>query len=344
MADVFLSYAREDRAYAQQIAQGLQANGLIVFWDIEIPPGASWADHIEHKLADSKAQVVLWSANSTKSQWVREEARMGRDKGVLIPAMIDGSNAPLGFGEVQAADLSAWNGEADSAQWRMFLEAVRARVAAPPVAKPVGAPARAAASAPAAPAAKQGVPTWVWVVSAVVGTIAVLAVIGAMLPDPTQQQAQQIQPLTPQQQAQQQAQQPAQQADQQQQPGQPDYRAQILNRLAQVEQAFSAQGFQRLGEPSVGQLRQAQTADVPATLEAGMDYRVIGVCDNDCGDLDLVLFDQNNNLISQDELVDATPIVEVRPQWSGAFTLRARMHQCSVEPCYYALVLYGRRN
>ncbi|MBP6690322.1 MAG: toll/interleukin-1 receptor domain-containing protein, partial [Hyphomonadaceae bacterium] len=81
MADVFLSYGREDTARAEQVAKGLEAAGLDVFWDNEIPPGTTWADYIESKLTQCKALIVLWSEHSTKSQWVREEARMGRDKG-----------------------------------------------------------------------------------------------------------------------------------------------------------------------------------------------------------------------------------------------------------------------
>ena len=111
MADVFISYAREDRSRAEQVARALQAAGIQAFWDTEIPPGQTWADYIEGKLAQCKALIVLWSEHSTKSQWVREEASMGRDKGKLIPAMLDASPAPFGFGEVQAANLSAWNGD-----------------------------------------------------------------------------------------------------------------------------------------------------------------------------------------------------------------------------------------
>jgi uncharacterized membrane protein YhaH (DUF805 family) len=124
MADVFISYAREDQARAEQIARGLEAMGLQTFWDTEIPPGQTWADYIEGKLGQSKAVVVLWSEHSTKSQWVREEARMGRDKSKLIPAILDGSPAPLGFGEVQAADLTAWRGEANHPSWQRFANAV----------------------------------------------------------------------------------------------------------------------------------------------------------------------------------------------------------------------------
>lgn len=125
MTDVFISYAREDGAQAERIARGLEAMGLSVFWDNEIPPGQTWADYIESKLNQCAAAVVLWSEHSTKSQWVREEARMGRSK--LIPAKLDASEPPFGFGDVQAADLSAWGGDYNHPQWGRFANAVFAK-------------------------------------------------------------------------------------------------------------------------------------------------------------------------------------------------------------------------
>ena len=128
MPDVFISYAREDRSRAEQIARGLGLLGLDAFWDTDIPPGQTWADYIEAKLAQCKAVVVLWSEHSTKSQWVREEARMGRDRARLIPARLDASTPPFGFGEVQAAELGAWRGETNHPEWSRFSQAVFAAV------------------------------------------------------------------------------------------------------------------------------------------------------------------------------------------------------------------------
>ncbi|MGH6951021.1 MAG: TIR domain-containing protein [Vitreimonas sp.] len=123
MADVFISYAREDRIKAEHIAHGLAALGLECFWDGDIPPGQTWSDYIEGKLSQCRAVIVLWSEHSTKSQWVREEARMGREKAKLIPVMLDGAQPPFGFGEVQAADLSRWNGDYAQPEWKRFAQA-----------------------------------------------------------------------------------------------------------------------------------------------------------------------------------------------------------------------------
>jgi len=164
MADVFISYAREDRARAEQVARGLEALGLEPFWDTDIPPGQTWADYIEGKLAACKAVVVLWSEHSTKSQWVREEARMGRDKSKLIPALIDGSQMPFGFGEVQAANLSSWNGDLNSAEWTRFANAVHAAArdgAAAPTARaaPPSTPYRPLPNPPPQPAYAASAPS-----------------------------------------------------------------------------------------------------------------------------------------------------------------------------------------
>lgn len=337
MADVFLSYAREDSARAEQVARGLAAVGIDVFWDNEIPPGTTWADYIEQKLTQCKALIVLWSEHSTKSQWVREEARMGRDKGVLIPVMIDNSQPPFGFGEVQAANLAGWNGESDNPNWKRFVDAVgnftnaapRPAAPQPAMSAPPRDPPRAAPPA-AEPKKGAGVPVWVWVVGAVVATIVVLGVIGAMMPDDTQQVA---------------GTQPVQSASQPAQPAPTtgeDPQAIILQQLQQAQALAAQQGFQLVGQPFSGSLAQGQSWNVPAQLAQGYDYRILGVCDRDCADLDLVLYDSAGRQVSQDTTTTSQPVVAVQPAYNDNFTVQVQMFNCTVAPCYYAIALYGR--
>lgn len=344
MADVFISYAREDKARAEQVARGLEGMGLDVFWDSEIPPGQTWADYIEGKLSQCKAVIVLWSANSTKSQWVREEARMGRDKGTLIPAMLDTSQAPFGFGEVQAANLAAWNGQQDHPDWRRFSEAVRAAIGRPaPAAAPVSHRPQPAAGAgwqqsqtSSSSGAKKGVPVWVWIVGGIVAVLGVLYVIGSMNPTPPPMTAENPVPAVSD---------PSQQPVAQQ-PAAPtvdgDAQQIILAQLQQAQAVFTQQGFQQLGTPVSGGLSQGQTWNVPIQLYGGYDYRVIGVCDRDCNDLDLVLYDSNGAIIVQDTSTDDHPVLSVQPGANGNFTVQVQMYHCSVAPCYYALTLFGR--
>lgn len=202
MADLFISYAREDSARASAIASALEADGFSVFWDSEIPAGQTWADFIETKLRNSAAVLVLWSAHSIQSQWVREEARMGRDAGKLIPVQLDASMPPFGFGEVQAANLQTWTGDRADAGWQRLVGAIRFAIekngqtpppprpvtASPPPAPPPPAqPAFAAAtpSSAAAPAAAPSKIKPIWLIGAgglaLVGLIAVLVGINGGL-------------------------------------------------------------------------------------------------------------------------------------------------------------------
>lgn len=334
MADVFLSYAREDAARAEQVAKGLEQVGLDVFWDNEIPPGATWADHIEQRLAQCKALIVLWSQSSTKSQWVREEARMGRDKGVLIPVMIDASLPPFGFGEVQSANLAGWDGTADDANWKRFVDAVThfAQGAPRPASASMpSAPPRAAAapaSTRSAPAqAKQGVPTWAWIAGGVGAVALLLAVGAALMPRPAPAPAPTVEGVASQQP-------PA--------PTGESAQAIILAQLQQAHAALGRQGFQMVGEPYSGGLQQGQSWNVPAPLAAGGDYRVVGVCDRDCADLDLVVFDPQGTAVAQDTSSNSQPVVGIQPGYPGTFTVQVQMYNCSVAPCYYALALYAR--
>jgi hypothetical protein len=61
---------------------------------------------IEEAINAAKCVVVLWSKKSVKSGWVREEAYIGKDRQILVPAKIEPVDLPLGFGRIQAADLT----------------------------------------------------------------------------------------------------------------------------------------------------------------------------------------------------------------------------------------------
>jgi hypothetical protein len=203
-------------------------------------------------------------------------------------------------------------------------------------APPRDPPRAAATSAPVQSDSKKGgIPVWVWVVGAVVATVVVLGVIGSMMP--TSQQPTTI-ATAPAVQAAAGGTAPAQPA-----PTTADNpQAIILSQLQQAQAAAAQQGFQQVGQPFSGSLAQGQSWNVPAELHAGYDYRVLGVCDRDCADLDLVVFDNNGVQVAQDTATSSQPVVAVAPAYTANFTVQVQMYNCTVAPCYYAIVLYGR--
>lgn len=111
MANLFLSYSRKDETAARRLTSWLEQEGHDVWRDEDdIGGGASFSSEIEKALEQSDGVLVLWSANSVQSSWVRDEAGFGRDKGKLIPFVIDGTEPPLGFRQFQAINLSKWKG------------------------------------------------------------------------------------------------------------------------------------------------------------------------------------------------------------------------------------------
>jgi hypothetical protein len=110
VADIFLSYAQEDAETAGRLATLLGDLGWSVFWAGGIPAGAVWDETVEHELRACRCVVVLWSAVSVRSQWVRTEANFGLKAGTLVPVSIDGTEPPLAFQLVEAAQLQTWTG------------------------------------------------------------------------------------------------------------------------------------------------------------------------------------------------------------------------------------------
>ena len=128
MADVFISYARDDQAAAARAAKALQAAGFDVWWDADLPAHRAYSEVIERNLEDAKAVVVLWSKTAAGSQWVRAEADFARHAGKLVQGAIDGTMPPLPFNQIQCAELKGWRGASSHPGWSKLLASVDALV------------------------------------------------------------------------------------------------------------------------------------------------------------------------------------------------------------------------
>jgi hypothetical protein len=85
MADVFISYSREDRECAELLARALSERGWKVWWDRQINVGRSFSETIERELDRARCVVVLWSRNSVQSEWVQNEAAEAAGRKALVP-------------------------------------------------------------------------------------------------------------------------------------------------------------------------------------------------------------------------------------------------------------------
>ncbi|MFZ4802882.1 MAG: TIR domain-containing protein [Chlorobium sp.] len=124
MADIFISYAREDLVRVIPIAKELEKVGWSVFWDKKTPPGKQWRIYLKERLDESCCVLVVWSPDSIKSHWVHAEADEALNRNILIPLLLDEVTPPFGLGHIQAADLSNWQQNRDDPEFRQLIAAI----------------------------------------------------------------------------------------------------------------------------------------------------------------------------------------------------------------------------
>jgi TolB-like protein/Tfp pilus assembly protein PilF len=136
LADIFLSYNREDQSVARAFAQGFEAAGYSVWWDTNLRAGEAYDEVTSQALQGAKAVVVLWSQKSVVSRWVRAEALAGQKNNRLVPCMIEACERPIMFELTHTAELHSWQGDTSDPRWIAYLGDVGSFVDRPLISAP----------------------------------------------------------------------------------------------------------------------------------------------------------------------------------------------------------------
>lgn len=97
MTTIFLSYASNDHACADEIRQGLDQAGYIVWHepDYPTPRDTSYPYVIENAIIGSAAVVVLWSQTTASFVWVKRHILIAqRFFKLLVPVRLDETSLP----------------------------------------------------------------------------------------------------------------------------------------------------------------------------------------------------------------------------------------------------------
>jgi hypothetical protein len=113
-------------------------------------------------------------------------------------------------------------------------------------------------------------------------------------------------------------------------------------RLTLFGAELMSMGFTKFGDERRGSLNTDQTITVPFLLQEGWEYRMTGVCDRDCFDLDLVLLDPRGAEVASDVFEDALPILAHAPDTTGEHQVEVIMVACDVEPCAFRIATYAK--
>lgn len=108
MADIFISYGREDVVHAKALAEALASLGWDVWWDDSIRAGSPFDQVIDEQLDAALCVIVIWSTASVTSSWVRAEASAADEQGKLLPVTFERDlRLPVRFRQLNVAHLTS---------------------------------------------------------------------------------------------------------------------------------------------------------------------------------------------------------------------------------------------
>lgn len=89
--DIYLSYSRQDREYADQLYKALSKFGCKVFYDFsDLTTAANFANSLFDAILDSKVFVVIYSESTSNSTWIKREVEFAsQEEKRIFPILID---------------------------------------------------------------------------------------------------------------------------------------------------------------------------------------------------------------------------------------------------------------
>ena len=116
----------------------------------------------------------------------------------------------------------------------------------------------------------------------------------------------------------------------------------VRSQVSEHGNFLSNRGYTMSGDVYDGNLKNDYHEDLTIKLQPGTSYAFMGVCDQDCQDIDLRLYDPAGDEVTSDVRTDDWPIVSISPSYSGTYTLRVVMASCSKDPCFYGVGVYTK--
>lgn len=117
----------------------------------------------------------------------------------------------------------------------------------------------------------------------------------------------------------------------------------ITMQLDSAVSMMANEGFLPADEPVTGTLAQGDDEEFELDLQSGVSYFIVGVCDSDCSDLDLVLTDERGDEVESDRELDDVPMLVLEAERTGSYVLSVQMATCSTRVCYYGVRVFQQR-
>lgn len=120
------------------------------------------------------------------------------------------------------------------------------------------------------------------------------------------------------------------------------YITQVRDQLMGAAVVLVSAGHKLTHEPIIKTIRRGGSHSVTMNLRKGVKYGIVGVCDQDCSDMNLALYDSDGRLIDIDYRYGKIPVVTVVPGYNDRFKVSVTVPRCRASQCTVGVGIFGR--
>ena len=114
---------------------------------------------------------------------------------------------------------------------------------------------------------------------------------------------------------------------------------QVETQMAEIHAEIAAD-YDYASDLLIGELEPGDSYEFELDLNGDAEYIVVGVCDYDCFDLDLAIYDPYQDEAAADFEDDDFPVLEVIGE--GSFDVEVLMPGCDAATCLWAVQVFVR--
>lgn len=120
-----------------------------------------------------------------------------------------------------------------------------------------------------------------------------------------------------------------------------DFVDQVAYQLDAIR-AEIASDFEAASDIGIGELEPGDEGAFTVEVFEGVEYVIIGVCDADCGDLDLAAWSDDDEEIASDIEYDDYPVLRFEAPYDGEVYVGVLMADCGADTCVWGVQGYAR--
>jgi len=115
---------------------------------------------------------------------------------------------------------------------------------------------------------------------------------------------------------------------------------QVICRLRETVDAQEKAGKKLVFWPLMGKVKEKVEVPFTAKLSSNISYTILGVCDDNCTDLNLTLKNEKGEKVANDEKENGIPVISFTPTEKSDYKITAQPDKCTTEKCEFGMVLF----